>query len=165
MSKRNFLVLIVMVLILIIASIYIKDRSSSIVLDTQDTKLHRAIQDYLDNEMHQARDGGKIFSSYIIHGTRKKEIYLTIFMQEYIKKGDELKTDYGLLTELVLIAEKTNSGLIITDYKRPQDGVDYGKDIKKWFTKEALKNLRETKNFKNLEEEADKRAKEWFNID
>jgi hypothetical protein len=162
MKIKKYIIVIISAIILIIGMKYIKDRydiKNTIAINEQ---LHKAIQNYLDNEFRRPVAGGKVLSSYIIYGAKKNEIYVSVVIKEYLTPRD---TTHGLLTELVLLAEEVDSGVVITDYKMPPDGTDYGKTLKKWFTKEAFENwLHENKgdNTKKMERELDERAVQWF---
>ncbi|WP_066507716.1 hypothetical protein [Abyssisolibacter fermentans] len=162
MNIKRHIILIILAVILIIAIKYIKDKYEIKNTIAIDEKLHETVQDYLDNEIRQPRNGGKILCSYVIFGAKGNEIYLSVVIKEFYRIGNEIRDDQGLLTELVLIAEKTDNEVIITDYKMPPDGVDYGKTIKKWFTKEALENKNKFRDYEKLEETVYKRAKKYY---
>lgn len=160
MKKHLILIASIAVFVVSMYSVRaIDDVKNTIAIDEE---IRIAIQNYLDNEFREPVKDGKVLSSYIIRGAKKNEIYLSAFIKEYL---DSSNTTHGLLTELVLVVEKTRNGIIIKDYKWPLDGTDYGKNIKKWFSKEAYENLmrgQKEGDSTKMEQELDERAKLWF---
>lgn len=163
MKKKKYIILIALAAVVLIITMYaikeINDVKNTIAIDEE---IRIAIQNYLDNEFREPVKDGKVLSSYIIRGAKKNEIYLSAFIKEYL---DPSNTTHGLLIELVLIVEKTENGIIIKDYKWPPDGTNYGKTIKKWFSKEAYENLmrgQQEGDSVKMEQELDERAKQWF---
>ncbi|WDV47750.1 hypothetical protein PV797_08685 [Clostridiaceae bacterium M8S5] len=164
MSTKKSIMIIVSIITMLVGIKYIDN-----IYETKDTividkKLHKTVQDYLDNKIRKPLDGGKVLTAYTIYGAKGNEIYLSAVFKEFYKLSDEIKETHGLMTELVLIGEKTNNGVVITNYRMPPDGIGYGKALARWFSKEAYEKYQQEDSVdsKRREKELDKRATKWF---
>lgn len=134
-SRLLFIVILVTTIVFLGGCCYSKNIST----DTSEIRQvdEKIILDYLDNKTNDLASSqrGKMFSAFMLLGTTHDKIYLWVTKIEYLNVGNKITHEGGdaVSAPIVLSVKKTDTSLNIISHKFPEDGKNFGKDVKRLF--------------------------------
>lgn len=134
--KKIVLLVVLLCTIIILAFVLSKNGSHEIIKITENDE--KVILEYLDKKTNDIakpiKANGKMYSSFKLLGTDQNEIYIWLVKMEYTKIGEQVSNEGNAVSvPVVLKVNKNNKGISIISHKYPEDGINYGKNIKRLF--------------------------------
>lgn len=159
------ILLLGIVLIFCIYNSYVRTSSNSLKVTKDDEKI---ILEYLDTKTNDilAPLGEKMYSAFVVLGTDNNKIYIFMLKKDFIKHGNEMISNGGVSTPVVLSVETSDGKIKITGHKFPRDGEEGSRDAKRLFPRNVRSYLDKIRNSgsNQLQEAIDNRVKEEIKL-
>ncbi|GKX31551.1 hypothetical protein SH1V18_40310 [Vallitalea longa] len=145
MNKKFVFVFIIIVMFIFILTLFINNDSTTISEISQNDE--KKILEYLDTKTNDisSPSKGKMYSSYDLLGIEENKIYIWLVKEEYITKDHAESKGNIVACPVVLYATKNNNNeLLIENHNFPEDGKNYGKNLKRFFPENIIEKIDHT---------------------